>query len=153
MHKKNTSSSSSSCLCCWYNTMFNWCQCPEHTSANGHDQEQYQHYVWSNAPPSRKVWWQDHSFKKCFIETLKKNVENVELYTGKPSFTMLLGIFNIFAVICSALKYCSSQPSAQEKNYQRNRHGKHGPAKKSSFSRNLFLNMLVYFTFTWVLYC
>lgn len=82
--------------------------------------------------------------RECFIETVTKNDENVKLYTGLPSLAMLLGIFDILAAKCSALKYWPCQPSAQEKNYQRNRHGKPGPARNYLFIRNLFFHLFAY---------
>lgn len=80
--------------------------------------------------------------RECFIETVTKNDENVKLYTGLPSLAMLLGIFNILAVKCSALKYWSDPPSAKEKNYQRNRHGKPGPSRKLSFYQEFILSLV-----------
>nr|XP_034308303.1 uncharacterized protein LOC105330058 [Crassostrea gigas] len=80
--------------------------------------------------------------RECFIETVTKNDENVKLYTGLPSLAMLLGIFNILAAKCSALKYWSGPPSAQEKNYQRNRHGKPGPSRKLSFYQEFILSLV-----------
>lgn len=79
--------------------------------------------------------------KEAFTETVTKNDEHVRLYTGLPTLSMLLGIFNILTAKCSSLKYWSGQPSARDTNYRRNR-GKPGPARKLSLFQEFILTLV-----------
>lgn len=76
--------------------------------------------------------------RECFIETVTKNDENVKLYTGLPSLAMLLSIFNILAAKCSALKYWSGPPSAQEKKVPEEQTWKTWSIKKIIFLSGIY---------------
>lgn len=82
--------------------------------------------------------------RECFIETVTKNDENVKLYTGLASLAMLLGIFNILAAKCSALKYCQVHPVLRRKITRGTDMENLVHQENYLFIRNLFFHLFAY---------
>lgn len=91
--------------------------------------------------------------RECFIETVTKNDENVKLYTGLASLAMLLGIFNILAAKCSALKYCQVHPVLRRKITRGTDMENLVHQENYLFIRNLFFHLFahVYYYLSFVL--
>lgn len=91
---------------------------------------------------SAKLDAKETLFKELFVQNITKNDENVRMYTGIQSLTLLLGIFNILMSKCNVLKYWSGQDSAEEKLYQNNNRKKPGPARKLSPFHEFVLTLI-----------
>ncbi|XP_046557764.1 uncharacterized protein LOC124266955 [Haliotis rubra] len=79
-------------------------------------------------------------FRDLFLETIVKDDEHVRFYTGLPSCTVLLGIFNILVSKCSLLNYWNGNAATCD--ITNNCRSRPGPSRKLTMYQEYILSLV-----------